>query len=136
MTANHRDTPDRILLMNDLITINDEVTDNASIVRDHKLLRSAVARPYQVVFGVEQFPTLIEKAAATLHSLAARHLFIDGNKRTAARATALFLEANGIEPTWTDSEMKAFVLQVARGEVELEAIAPWIEAHSRPKSDH
>jgi death-on-curing protein len=122
--------PEHILSANDLYNINSEVTGLAPFVRDHQLLRSAVRRPYLIVFGEAQFPTIIDKAAATMHSLAAHHLFADGNKRTAARATQLFLEANGFQPTWTGNEITAFVLRIAKGEIEVEDVATWIAEHS------
>lgn len=122
--------PEYILSANDLYNINSEVTDSVPFVRDHQLLRSAVRRPYLILFGEAQFPTIIDKAAATMHSLAAHHLFADGNKRTAARATQLFLESNGLQPTWTDEDVANFVLQIAKGEIEVEAVALWIAEHS------
>jgi death on curing protein len=123
--------PEHILSANDLYNINSEVTGYMPFVRDHQLLRSAVLRPYLILFGEEQFPTLIDKAAATMHSLAAHHLFADGNKRTAARAARMFLESNGIQPTWTEAEVTAFVLRIAKGEIDVEAVAAWIAEHSQ-----
>jgi death-on-curing protein len=122
--------PLRILSANDLYNINEEVTGYAPFVRDHNLLRSAVRRPFLILFGEEQFPTMLDKAAALLHSLAYHHLFADGNKRTAARATAIFLESNGITPRWSAAEMQDFVLEVAKGEVEVEAISLWLASHT------
>ena len=121
------DRPPRILSAGDLYTINEEVTEKAPFVRDHQVLHSAVKRPYLILFGEEQFPTLLEKAAATLHSVAAHHIFVDGNKRTAIRATTMFLEANGIRPIWDEQEIMTFVLRIAKGELEIEAIALWLE---------
>lgn len=121
------DRPLRILSAGDLYTINEEVTEKAPFVRDHQILHSAVKRPYLILFGEEQFPTLIGKAAVTLHSVAAHHIFVDGNKRTAIRATFMFLEANGIHPTWDEQEIMVFVLRIAKGELEIEEIALWLE---------
>ena len=92
--------PLRILSAVDLHNINEEVTHRPSMIRDHQVLQSAVKRPYIILFGEEQFPTLVDKAAATMYSIAAHHVFVDGNKRTAIRAAALFLEANGLRVTW------------------------------------
>ena len=130
MNSQNDNQPDKILSANDLYNINSEVTGMAPFVRDHQLLRSAVRRPYLILFGEAQFPTLIDKAAATMHSLAAHHLFADGNKRTATRAVQLFLEANDIKPLWTTEEIETFVLQIARGEVEVEAVAAWLDEHT------
>nr|WP_319455134.1 MULTISPECIES: Fic family protein [unclassified Mycobacterium] len=58
--------------------------------RDFGLLDSATTRPQATVFGEDAYPTVHEKAAAVLHSLARNHPFIDGNKRTAWAATTVF----------------------------------------------
>jgi death on curing protein len=121
------DKPLRILSAGDLYTINEEVTDTAPFVRDPQILHSAVKRPYLILFGEEQFPTLLEKAAVTMYSVAAHHIFVDGNKRTAIRATIMFLEANGIRPVWDEKEIADFVLRIAKGEVEVEEIALWLD---------
>ncbi|HEX2618623.1 MAG TPA: Fic family protein, partial [Phototrophicaceae bacterium] len=76
------DKPIHYLSASDLYAINDEVTEGEAIIRDLHLLNSAALRPMLILFGQAQFPTLVDKAAAMLHSLAYHHLFIDGNKRT------------------------------------------------------
>lgn len=118
----------------DIYQINEEVTERVPFVRDSQLLRSAVERPYLVLFGEEQFPTLLEKAAATLHALAYHHLFADGNKRTAVRATELFLNANGLEGTWGEDEIEAFVLRIAQGDVEIDQITEWLRERTLARS--
>lgn len=124
-----------VISANDLLIINEEVTNHAPFVRDMQLLHSAVRRPYLVLFGEAQFPSVLDKAAATLHSIAAHHIFSDGNKRTAARATRLFLEANGITPQWTDDEIAGFVLRVAQGDVTVEDIVVWLKNHTESDRD-
>lgn len=127
-SQNGKSRPLRILSAGDLYNINEEVTGYTAFVRDQQLLRSAVQRPFLILFGEEQFPTLTEKAASIMHSLAAHHLFADGNKRTAVRATELFLEANGMSAAWTETDIHAFVLQIAKGELDVPEIAIWLEA--------
>ncbi|MEU0486502.1 type II toxin-antitoxin system death-on-curing family toxin, partial [Streptosporangium sp. NPDC006013] len=63
-------------------------------LRDLGLLDSAVHRPQASMFGQEAYPDLFTKAAALLHSLAANHPFVDGNKRVAWVATVVFLAWN------------------------------------------
>lgn len=124
------DRPLRILSAGDLYTINEEVLGMAPLVRDHQVLRSAVKRPYLIIFGEEQFPSLLEKAAATMYSVAAHHIFADGNKRTAVRATEMFLEANGVMANWEAKEIEDFVLRIAKNELEIADIAVWLESHT------
>lgn len=127
--------PLRILSAVDLHNINEEVTNRPSMIRDNQVLKATVKRPYIILFGEEQFPTLIDKAAATLYSIAAHHVFVDGNKRTAIRATQIFLEANGLYATWKEDEIRDFVLTIAKGMLEIEAVAEWLSDKVEEISD-
>ena len=124
----------RYLTAAEVYSINEEVVEERPFVRDRHLLRSALIRPRTKVFGEEAYPSLFDKAAALLHSLAYHHLFGDGNKRTATRATVRFLEANGYHPTWTADEIYNFVLDVAKGGMEVETIATWLIQHTQSDS--
>jgi death on curing protein len=84
-------------------------------------------------FGQEAYPTLLEKAAALMHSLAAHHLFFDGNKRAATRATIMFLEKNDLQPTWDADTVYQFVLEIAQGKHDVPEIAAWLADHTRDK---
>ena len=126
------DKPVRYLTLSDLYNINSDVTDGNTWVRDHHLLESAARRPAISLFGQSQFPTLLDKAAALLHSLAYHHLFMDGNKRTAVRAVSVFLKLNGYEVTWEYSTQYPFVLEVAQGKYDVPQIAQWLAGHVRP----
>jgi death on curing protein len=116
----------RYLTPSDLYNINNEVMGGDTYVRDLHLLNSAAARPAIRLFGQEQFPTLVDKAAALLHSLAYHHLFVDGNKRTAVRAVALFLDLNGYILTWNYTSEYPFILEVAQGRHDVSDIALWL----------
>lgn len=110
----------------DLININDLVTNGDPRIRDIHLLESAIRRPYITLFGEPQFPTLIDKAAALMHSLAYHHLFVDGNKRTAIRSVSLFLERNGWRWDYEPERDAPFVLAIAQGKHDPEAISAWL----------
>ncbi len=127
------DSPIRTLTASDLYNLNDEVTDGHTFVRDLHLLDSAAKRPNLVVFGVEQFPTLIDKAASLLHAVAYHHLFADGNKRTALRAVTLFLQVNGHRLTWDDSTERAFILEIAQGKYDVPQVAERLEQYVAPE---
>lgn len=121
----------RYLSAADIYVINEKIVGHRPNVRDRKLLRSAADRPSIRVFGEEQFPTLIDKAAAVLHSIAYHHLFADGNKRTAQQAVVLFLEANNYQPTWQTDEAIAFILEIAQGQHDVEAVSDWLADHTQ-----
>ena len=100
-------------------------------VRDHGLLESALARPQASAFGEDAYPTIHDKAAALLHSLARNHALVDGNKRLALAGTIAFLGMNGLRLTFTNDEAYDFVIAVATGELEdVASIAAILKAHS------
>ena len=116
------------LTLEDLLEIAAGVLDSVEI-RDAGLLESAVGRPRASAFGELAYPTLFDQAGALLHSLARNHALVDGNKRIAWAGARVFLILNGIELAYTVDDAEAFVLAVARGEMEVEAIAEWFRAH-------
>ena len=123
----------RYLSLEQLLRIADAVIEGDVVVRDVGLLESALARPQTTLFGEDAYPGLHTKAAALLHSLAGNHALIDGNKRLAWAATAVFLDINGHPPVTTDDEVVEFVLAVASGELtELPDIAERLAAWSAP----
>ena len=90
----------------------------AGPVRDLGLLDSACHRPRAGLFGQEAYPTLAGKASALMHSLAGNHALVDGNKRLALLATAVFLRINGYRLDMTDDEAFALTLSVAAGQLD------------------
>jgi|GEM_PF-298091 len=122
----------RYLSAADIYVINENIIGHRPLVRDRRLLRSAADRPLIKVFGEEQFPTIIDKAGALLHSIAYHHLFGDGNKRTAHQAVVMFLEANGYTLICDESSASAFILEIAQGKHEVEAVSAWLEQYTHP----
>lgn len=88
------------------------------LVRDHGLLESALARPQTTVFGNDAYPTVEQKAAALLHSLARNHALVDGNKRLALAGTIAFLGMNGWRLALSNDEAYDLVMAVATGELD------------------
>jgi death-on-curing protein len=123
----------RYLTAAEIYEIAEKTLGRKPDVRDRHLLRSAAARPLTQAFGEYAYPTLLDKAAALLHSLAAHHLFFDGNKRTATAATLRFLDENGLEPTWNVDEIYQYVLEIAQNRHDVEDIARWLSEHTREK---
>ncbi len=124
--------PIHYLSVSDLYNINDEVTQGHTFVRDVHLLESAARRPAITLFGEAQFPTLIDKTAALLESLAYHHLFADGNKRTALRAVTTFLEINDHQIIWDNATEYAFILEIAQGKFNVPQIAEQLTRYVRP----
>lgn len=98
-------------------------------VRDGGLLASALARPQHLhAYGKAD---LCRLAAAYGHGIAKNHPFVDGNKRTAFLATAIFLERNGLELTASPAHAAVFVLALADGSLDEEGYAAWLRDHSK-----
>ncbi len=110
----------------------EEAIGEPMLAREPQLVRSAAARPMLQAFGTEAYPSLMEKAAALMHSVAAHHLFWDGNKRAATRVTILFLEKNGYRPAWDAQAVYNFVLEIAQNKHDVPAIAEWLAEHTAP----
>ena len=103
-------------------------------VRDIGLLESALARPQASAFGEAAYPTIHDRAAALLHSLARNHALIDGNERLALAATIAFCGVNGIRLTLTNDQAYELVTNVASGTlVEVPRIASILEASAVPR---
>jgi death-on-curing protein len=104
-------------------------TGGSGGVLDMGLLESALARPRATFGGKDLYSSLWHKAAALMHSLIKNHPFVDGNKRTALTATGLFLELNGYTMTASNKEALDFTRQVVLGEIDIPAMAAWLEIH-------
>lgn len=98
-------------------------------IRDPGLLESALARPRSGYYS-----TLSEQAAALMQSLAGNHAFVDGNKRMAFAAAAVFLHMNGYRLDVRAAEAERFLVdQVIMARVDVGAIAEWLERHLRAR---
>lgn len=119
--------------LDDLVVIATDAIGSPPLVRDYGLLEAALARPAATVYGSDAYPTIHAKAAALLHSLAANHALVDGNKRLALLATYVFLDLNGHELSTTQDAAYALVISVADGTlVDIEKIAERLATRSRP----
>ena len=101
-------------------------------LRDVGLIDSAVMMPQESFGGELLHPSLALMAAAYLFHLCSNHGFADGNKRTAAGAALVFLDANGHELALTIDELEQITMDVANGSLEKERLL--FEAAIRPVS--
>ncbi len=102
------------LTLDDVLAAAEAHLGHPAEVGDYGLLESAIARPQATVFGEDAYPTVHEKAAALMHSLATNHALVDGNKRTAFVSTALFYELNGFRfPGGAEDELFELMIAVA-----------------------
>lgn len=99
----------------DLLKIAARVTGGQPLVRDHGLLEAAAFRPQATVFGSDAYPTIWDKAAAMMESLARNHPLVDGNKRLALAGIVVFLGMNGISLKMSNNEAYDFTMKVSTG---------------------
>ncbi|MCI1890605.1 MAG: type II toxin-antitoxin system death-on-curing family toxin [Schleiferilactobacillus harbinensis] len=123
----------------DLIAINQELIRRAGEgqagVQYPQGLELVVVQPTQAVFGRELYPTIWLKAAFILQKITKKHVFVDGNKRTALSATTVFLNLNGYKLVHSDEEGKKLILSVTNAkdtEEVMLTVAEWLKAHSKP----
>ena len=98
-------------------------------IRDLGLLESALARP--VNRAAYAAATAFDLAAAYAFGIIRDHPFLDGNKRAAFLAAALFLLEYGWELTATDEAIVTEMLSLAEGGVEEDAFASWLSQNTR-----
>ena len=121
--------PEEIIafIESDLINFNRELTGNG-LVRDRKLLSSALANPFSSFGGSDLYETIFDKAGQLCFGLIKNHPFIDGNKRTAIHALLVFLELNKIEISLTEDELYKVVIAVAENSMNNKDLVNWLKS--------
>lgn len=95
-------------------------------IRDRGLLESALHRPRDLQSYGQ--PDLADLAAAYAFGIARNHPFLDGNKRTSAVVTRLFLRLNGHDLDATQAQRLAIWLALGAGETTEQALADWMRS--------
>jgi len=96
-------------------------------VRDAALLESAMTKPPNLAAYGD--PDIAALAASYAFGIARNHLFVDGNKRTAAVVSETFLVRNGGWLEATDAELVVTFLALASGELTESELADWFRSH-------
>ena len=94
-------------------------------VRDEGLLQSALQRPINS-FQYEGQQDIAALAATYAVAIAKNHPFVDGNKRAAFVAMAVFLLRNGWCLKASQKSAIDIMLAVAASDVDIEALTVWI----------
>jgi len=95
-----------------------------------------VNQPQQVVFGRELYPNIWIKAAFIIQKITKKHIFVDGNKRTALLSGLTFLSINGIDLSFSTDEGEKIILSITNSQDDEEimlSLAEWLKAHKREK---
>jgi death-on-curing protein len=121
-------SPEQVLFIHSRLI---DTTGGGHGIPDIGLFQSAVARSQATFEGKDLCPDVFRKAAALMESLAGNHPFVDGNKRTAIAAAAVFLGMTGYGLDTTQEELERFTLSVAVGKVRFDDITAWFKANSK-----
>ena len=92
------------------------------------MLESALAWP-QNKFSYEANSTFFSLASAYAFGIARNHPFVDGNKRVAFTAIAMFLRINGQKFVPEKMDALQTIMKLAAGEIAEDDLARWIEAN-------
>lgn len=86
------------------------------------------------IFGIDQYPTIISKAAQLGWIINEGHVFHDGNKRTSSMSVLLFLVANDVLLKASTSEFLDISERIATCQTcgfTIEDYVKWIREHIR-----
>jgi death-on-curing protein len=101
-------------------------------LRDEDMLESAIACPRQR-FAYDATTDLAALAAAYGFGLARNHPYVDGNKRVAFVAMAVFLGLNCLEFTAAETDVVTTIVALASGTLDEAALGDWIRLNSRKR---
>lgn len=127
----------RYLSAGDLIYVNKRVLEftgeKQEVIQYPEGLSVIIEQPQMVLFGHELYPSLWLKAAFVLQKSTKKHIFTDGNKRTAYVVTKLFLKLNGYSLKISKSQGIALMLSVttsADSEEIMQKVAIFLQKNS------
>ena len=103
------------------ISTNPSESQLAGVIRSESDL-------YFLGMKLEECGDKYERAAIALHSIANKHPFYEGNKRTALLTCELLLEDLVISAP--EKEIYHFVLDVACDKVDLETVQKWLKENT------
>jgi death on curing protein len=98
-------------------------------LRDHGLLKSALARPQQH-FAYAKSADVIDMAAVYTAGIVKNHPFIDGNKRTGFVVGILFLELNGYRFAASEEDAAEAVMRLAAGDLNETGYTAFLRANA------
>ncbi|MDN3506861.1 MAG: type II toxin-antitoxin system death-on-curing family toxin [Simkaniaceae bacterium] len=116
----------RFLKIQDVIEIHDCLVQDFSGrlgIRDFGLLSSAIEMPKAQMAGAFLHESVFDQASAYLFHLCQNHPFIDGNKRTAAISSLVFLEDNKIFLNFDEIQFEKMTVETASGKISKQEIA-------------
>ena len=123
---------EQVLEINQAVCAQEKQTSHC---RNHHALESAIGAAYYPGVYPFQYGGLASVAGALCYFLAKAHPFLDGNKRTAGVASAIFLDLNGYELRYAINIRKGsnawaeIIEQAAQSAISKETLMKWYETH-------
>ncbi|UOB20789.1 type II toxin-antitoxin system death-on-curing family toxin [Macrococcus armenti] len=121
-------TEEDIILLNTFLIKKYSPKEQIGVV-EPTALHMTVSSPKQHVFGEELYPTIYLKAANLYRNIVMKHIFYNGNKRTAFMGLNVFLRKNGLKLKVDADEAVEFTVRIATERLEEDVIAEWIERY-------
>jgi death on curing protein len=75
------------------------------------------------IYGVDKYPSLMDKAAALAWWIIEGHIFNDGNKRTGMQAAIELLENNGATTHFDSDSIVTIATEIANGKLNVEELS-------------
>lgn len=99
--------------------------------KDEEGLDCLVKQVEQGGFGVDYYPTILNRATYYWYAIATKQMFYNGNKRTALTTAITYLENNGYEFEIKDKQSLYNVsLELAQKKMSKKKLFEYIQAHS------
>ncbi|UBH22647.1 type II toxin-antitoxin system death-on-curing family toxin [Macrococcus armenti] len=121
-------TEEDIILLNTFLIKKYSPNEQIGVV-EPTALHLTVSSPKQHVSGEELYPTIYLKAANLYRNIVMKHIFYNGNKRTAFMALNVFLRKNGLKLKVDADDAVEFIVRIATERLEEDVIAEWIERY-------
>ena len=117
-------TPELVEAIHDAVLNPGELQGRAL----NKSLEGALARvDNRLAYGM--IDDAFALAAAYAIAIAQGHCFNDANKRTAHQSMDVCLDLNGIQITWTATEIGPIIIRAAQGLLDEGELAHWLRTH-------
>lgn len=121
-------TEEDIILLNTFLIKKYSPNEQIGVV-EPTALHMTVSSSKQHVSGEELYPTIYLKAANLYRNIVMKHIFYNGNKRTAFMTLNVFLRKNGLKLKVDADDAVEFTVRIATERLEEDVIAEWIERY-------
>jgi death on curing protein len=121
----------RLLTVEMVIAIHDSVLNKGELtgLALNKSLEGALARvDNRLAYGMIE--DAYDLAAAYAIAISQRHCFNDANKRTAHQCMDVCLDLNGVQITWTATEIGPVIIRAAQRLLDVGELAHWLRRNT------